>query len=319
MAIEWIKANLALRYAAFGDDEYSVGKRIVERAHAGIIAAKAQKLLWNGSEESNCRIPQAFWRFEDLNGDLVEDWERGDFHRSDRYEIEEQAFGVSFDFLAVADLVPPERQAEATRQISLVSDPDWISARDLHRLMFTLHNPALAGAAIVEACQLSQIAGRADRMKGEERSGPSTLAPTSTSNAMAWDIPLWFWRDFIKSSGGQDWSLNKVQGEGRREGRWIKIDLQGVYFHRSGLRNLGLESVDEPAKARAKSGRKPSYDWPSACLAIFGDIHRGDLKPESQADVERALISHLTVEGKEPSESTVRPYAKKIWEESRKA
>jgi hypothetical protein len=319
MAIEWIKANLALQYAAHGDDEYAVRLRIVERAHAGLIASKAQKLLWNGSEENNRSIPQAFWRKDELDGDLNEDWEQGDFSRHDRYETQEQAFGVSFDFLALSEMVASDRKAEAMRHISLASDADWISASDLRRMLFSIHNPANAGSAIIEACQLCQIAGRAERMNGESSESGSKLDPTSRYGAMAWDIPLWFWRDFIEDANTQGWSLNKIHGYGRREGRWIKIELQGVYFHRSGLTNLGLGVVHEPTTGKVKSGRKPTYDWPAACLAIFGEIHRGDLKPESQADVERALISHLSRGDKQPSESTVRPYAKQIWEESQKA
>lgn len=319
MAIEWIKANLALQYAAFGDDEYSVRKAIIERANAGIIASKAQKLLWNDTEENNRRIPQAFWRKDEFDGDLHEDWERGDFARHDRYEIQEKAFGVSFDFLALSELVPAHLQGKAMQQISLSSDQDWISARDLHQMMFAIHNPAKAGNAIVEACQFGQIAGRASRMMGEAPSGDSKFDPSSRYGAMSWDIPLWFWRDFIKDINIQDWGLSKVRGDGKREGRWIKLELQGVHFHRSGLANLGLASAHHPATEKVKSGRNPKYDWPAACLAVFGEIHRGDLKPESQADVERALISHLSDMDKGPSESTVRPYAKRIWEESQKA
>lgn len=75
---------------------------------------------------------------------------------------------------------------------------------------------------------------------------------------------------------------------------------------------------DATADTRAV-GRRPKYDWPASCLAVFGLIHRGDLKPENQAEVERALIAHLSDENGGPSESTVRPYAKMIWEESLKA
>lgn len=68
-----------------------------------------------------------------------------------------------------------------------------------------------------------------------------------------------------------------------------------------------------------RRGRRPKYDWPAASVAVFGMIHRGDLKPETQADVERALIAHLTRNDDAPSESTVRPFAKLIWEEQAKA
>jgi len=95
MAIEWIKANLALKYAAYGDDEYSVRKAIIERANAGIIATKAQKLILDNTEESNRRIPPSFWRTDDLSDDLHEDWERGDFQRSDATKLMNKRSGLA--------------------------------------------------------------------------------------------------------------------------------------------------------------------------------------------------------------------------------
>jgi len=205
------------------------------------------------------------------------------------------------------------------REISLYSDQEWISACDLQQMMFALHNAAQAGSAIVEACQLGHIAGRAERMTGAAPIGSRKPDSSSQFAEMAWDVPIWFWRDFISAPDNQEWGLNRICGEGHREDRWAKFKLQGMHFHRSGLINLGLEASKEPEARQAKSGRKPTYDWPAACLAIFGEIHRGDLKPENQADIERALISHLSRGDKQPSESTVRPYAKQIWDETQKA
>lgn len=135
-------------------------------------------------------------------------------------------------------------------------------------------------------------------------------------------MPLWFWRDFndVRKAIYQ-WDLGKVRGEARRDGEAQRIQLQDLHFHRSGLINLGLApstKADEPAH-ESKRGRRPHYDWPAASLAIFGLIYRGDLKPETQADIERALIGHLTKGDNSPSESTVRPFAKQIWDEYSRA
>ena len=46
--------------------------------------------------------------------------------------------------------------------------------------------------------------------------------------------------------------------------------------------------------------------------------YRGEFKPKVQADNELAKIKSLTVGDKEPSESTVRPYASAIWLEYKK-
>lgn len=73
--------------------------------------------------------------------------------------------------------------------------------------------------------------------------------------------------------------------------------------------------VDSPdpeiESADPKSGRPAVYDWLEATNAIWAKLYGNELKPKSQADIERALILHLK---NGPGESTVRPFAKAIWE-----
>jgi hypothetical protein len=87
-----------------------------------------------------------------------------------------------------------------------------------------------------------------------------------------------------------------------------------------GVSEDGDNSLAEIASDdESRRGRKPKYDWPTATLAVFGLIYRGELQPEIQADIERALIDHLTRGESAPSESTVRPYARLVWDEYSKA
>ncbi|MEO7602478.1 MAG: hypothetical protein ABIS39_04335, partial [Sphingomicrobium sp.] len=110
-------------------------------------------------------------------------------------------------------------------------------------------------------------------------------------------------------------------GKGRREGSSETIKLQGLHFHRSGLAFLGLADGDRQEEIREPSnrGRKPTYDWQSASAAIWGKIYRGDFQPTCQADIERALQTQLAIGDKKPSESSVRPLARIIWDETKKA
>ena len=60
-------------------------------------------------------------------------------------------------------------------------------------------------------------------------------------------------------------------------------------------------------------GRKRKYDWEEGGNAIWGAIYRAELIPNNQADVEKALQAHFRIGDDDPSESTVRPYANRIW------
>lgn len=313
MAIEWIKAPLALKYVALGECDYPSRAKICERAYSGLIAAKADLLIWDETESRNKRVPKELWWTEGREA-LEQDWETGDFSTWSDEQFEIKAFGVSFDFLAISELVPADKQAIAMRAISMMAEDDWISASELQRLMFAKVNPAMAGDAIIEACKLGQIAGRAMRASGEG-SGRSTANGWA---AIEWDIPLWFWRgftDFERSS--HDWQMGTAKGRGVGPSGSDFIKLQGVHFHRSGLVNLGLAQLGEAEQS--KRGRKATYDWQQATSAVWGQLVRGELIPDNQAMIERALIILLTRGDKEPSESTVRPYAKQIWDEFTKA
>ena len=317
MKHEWIKAALALEYVSGALPDYAARIQICERAQAGLIAAKAERMIWGERDQRDRTIDQRFWWAR--GGEvLAQNWTTGDFATWIDDTVQAKAFGVSFDFTALSELVPASKQAEALRRISVIGDEEWISASDLLDLMSVKGGPY--SAKLLEACQLGKIAGRAMRARRCHRvtyAGPDL----HIWGAIEWDVPLYFWRDFATGQRANvDWLLSRFSGHGGNEHSFDDIELQGVHFHRCGLTNLGLEKANaDEAPAKSRGGRKPSHDWPAACVHVFGLIYRGELKPRNQADVERAFIDHLTEGDAIPSESTVRPYAKRIWEEAQKA
>lgn len=320
MAHEWITAETALRFLTDETYSYAEQRAICERAHGGMIAAKAELLLWNGEQHKQQMIPKQFWWAEGHEA-LEQDWSTGDFSTWIDETIAVKAFGVSFDFLGISELASAERRAIGMKRISVSSDEEWISAADLQRLVYSQAAISKAGALIIEACVMGQLVARAVRVSGVV-GGTSRTSQKREWVAREWDVPLWFWRDFMKSeSSKRDWTLGKARGKGKRGAAWETIEIQGLHFHRSGLPSLGLpENVgSDQSSGGAKRGRRPTYDWPAASTAIWGRIYRGELIPEHQAEIERAFQAHLARGDKEPSESTVRPYAKSIWDEFTKA
>lgn len=314
MPSEWIKADLALAYVSAEPLDWSAQRRICARAFAGMIKAKADRMVIDEQEFRDQLIDREFWA--DGREALQEDWTAGDFSSCPDGLSEVKAFGVSFDFAAISDLVPSDRKAEALRRISSADRDQWISARELASRLQKEADVTNVEKAIVEAAQLGQISARALRAQGSFRH--RSFLDWAVRE---WDVPLWFWRELVRPDHYQNWNLNTAHGDGTRNGEDIRIQLQGVHFHRSGLEHIGLADggARDSSSSRASTGRRPKYDWPAATLAIFGLIHRGDLKPSSQADVERALICHLTNGDEMPSDSSVRPYAKLIWHEHNKA
>ena len=137
-----------------------------------------------------------------------------------------------------------------------------------------------------------------------------------------WDVPTWFWTEFtVGRNSSQDWVLGRFSGDGRTARGNGAITLTGLHFHKQtldALLGMGGDTSGQPTaidEAESRRGRRSTYDWQTASSAVWGQLHRGDLRADTQADVERALISILRHGDHEPSESTVRPYAKTIFEE----
>ncbi|WP_428681103.1 hypothetical protein [Sphingopyxis sp.] len=65
--------------------------------------------------------------------------------------------------------------------------------------------------------------------------------------------------------------------------------------------------------ATSQGGRPPIADWEAAALEIAGRYYRGDFKPNTIADVSRALGSWLGAQDIHPSESVLRTHGKAIF------
>ena len=69
-----------------------------------------------------------------------------------------------------------------------------------------------------------------------------------------------------------------------------------------------------PPTSTKKGGRPPAGDWEVAALEMAGRYYRGDFKPQTIADVGRALAGWLADQDSHPSDSVVRVHAKRIFE-----
>ena len=68
---------------------------------------------------------RGFWWAEGHEA-LNQDWQAGDFSTWINHAVEVKAFGVSFDFVALSELVPADKQATALRRFSVMANDEWI-------------------------------------------------------------------------------------------------------------------------------------------------------------------------------------------------
>lgn len=75
-----------------------------------------------------------------------------------------------------------------------------------------------------------------------------------------------------------------------------------------------MTSVSAAAPLPKKGGRPPAEFWDDMWAAIAASLYSGDLKPRSQADVERAMATWIEANDHSAADSTVRGRARRLWD-----
>lgn len=204
----------------------------------------------------------------------------------------------------------------------------WIPSADAIQLVAQRYDVseryadfAIALAVAEEALlkRLSNGALRARAAKGQMNNG-DPFAMENESHFENECLPANFWWT-LSVSDPKDRELDWVLGDFSYNSGFNDLCASGsafdVHFDANGIPGALLLAEADSAETNGpnRPGRPARYDWPKTVLAIFGLIYRGDLKPGNQAEIERAIIDHLSDKNGGPSESTVRPFAKLVWEE----
>ena len=305
MAEHWITASQALE---IGGDAIALCKRL----HTGAIRARARLLKIDENALSNMSVPVQLW-WAQGHGALDQDWQNGDFATWFDRDQRVEAFGVTFALSGVLEMIDAERRPSVIRKMSVAGNPAWITAREARIFAFEQlgFDQVVAAEVVLEKARLGLVIARAMEARGS--TGDRDEIDWSWEES-EWDVTPWFWDNFTSvGSSSQDWQTGKFSGSGWSPTSIRSITLSGVYFHRESLEALGPPKSG--TESESQRGRRPTYKWAEAVSAIWGKLHRGELLPKTQADIEAALIVCLTKGEKGPSESTVRPFAKPIWDE----
>ena len=288
---------------------------ICSRAAEGLLKARAQVYITQKGRTEKALVPTEFW-WAKGHAALDQNWATGDFVTWIDRTFELKAFGVEFDFLGLKLMLSALRSAELARQLSVVSNPNWISAREARQFAWEQlgANPAAAGDLLIQHLKLGFVPGRAVLMQECRSKNDADWV----FEEREWDIPDWYWDCFVdKESSSQDWAQGKFSGRGLSPDGLRWITLSGVHFSASALRSLASGPSDESSVQVTpnKGGRPRKEWWDDLWCAIWGDVYRGDLKPKSQAEIERAMMDWAIAQDESVSESTLKPSARKMFAE----
>ena len=243
---------------------------------------------------------------------LQQDWLSGDFAGKAGI-LDWRAIDVTFSLNGVLELLPFEQRSLALTCLSVAGKADWMPAEEA-----ALRTGDVTGRAIVEHARLGFVAGRAVLAQRFAEARTTMLSWEERE----WSIPTWFWQSCATLPNSfQDWERGRLKAEvpGPNQDEWMQ--LSGVHFLTELLQVLFSRTEDAQVaddivpknSARGKGGgRPPQTWWDDMWCDIWGLIHQGDFKPETQSDVEWAMMTWAAKQEYDLGETTARLKARKL-------
>lgn len=177
----------------------------------------------------------------------------------------------------------------------------WISAFEAYKLVAdAMVNPNRIRHTICSRAHAGVIKAKA-----------KTLIIGSRSVKEA-SIPPKFWWAGGEAALKQNWRVGDFE-------TWIdrrtKVQAFGVSFSRPAIEALIAPAIAnrQPARAAQVNGRPPAAFWDDLWIEICRQLYVGELVPRKQSDLEAAMMDWAIKHGHDPSESTIRPRARKLW------
>src|SRR3954447_6619756 len=264
----WIRARNAFDIIA----EESFGQTstaICSRAAEGLLKTRARSFSTEAGPRENVPLPTQFWWAKGHSA-LEQNWETGDFSTWIDRTYEWKAFGVEFDFFGLKEMLSAVRAADFARRLSVVGNPDWVSARGAREFAWeSLNaNAAAAGDTVLQHVKLGFVPGRAVLM---QRSATRNASNWDLEER-EWDIPDWFWENFVtEGASAQDWEQAKFSGAGTTPHGRAAITLTGVHFSLRALKDLAYPAQPHTAAPapQSKGGRPPKNWWDDLWCALW--------------------------------------------------
>jgi hypothetical protein len=203
-------------------------------------------------------------------------------------------------------LVDMSGTAPEDNAVDLEATDEWLSADETHRRIANRTASPGTRHAIAQRAHAGILRAKAQVFIRGQESQPDA------------DIPKEFWW-----AGGHE-ALQQNWGTGDFEtwiDRRIHMRALGVSFHLGDLRKAFPEAfkpdpaaVLSPEISSGKSGRLPAEWWDDLWIEMCRSLYLGDLQPQKQADIEKAMSEWIASKGQSAAISTVRSRARKLWQ-----
>jgi hypothetical protein len=180
---------------------------------------------------------------------------------------------------------------------------DWISAANAVALLKPFLSADLAQLEICKRAHVGLIRARAEWFMHDNKAANNV------------EVPSLFWWAAGHSVLKQDWTAGDFSTWSDRG--TVHLQAFGVTFVRADIEKLLPQAdatpVAEVVAPPAKGGQPPIGFWDDLWIEIFGRIYLGDFKPQTQADIEKAMSQWAIDQNQSAGETTIRDCARKLW------
>jgi hypothetical protein len=304
-------------------------RAICSRAHAGLIAARARRLIIDKKVEDHAEVPARLWWAEG-GAALKQNWATGDFETWTDHQVHYRAYGVDFLRADIEAMLPASSRR---REVSAWQPGNYAEAsRCLDELSAAIGgDKARAGELIIRNCRAGLVPSRCTRLRWRvsDRYGDEDQSEENTT------IPDWVWEHCLGEPDAiLNWPANIFAGEGEIDGDRYKVTVSGVQFEVGAV--IAVEKMElssrSPAAEEAKpsedrpklQGRRLSSEWPFWVAELVATIHEegapAGLGSQGQEELIKRVADRLAERGREPlGRSTVQPVVQAVLDRLRAA
>lgn len=303
MSDEWIAAHEA--YARVQVHyPYRATEAICERAHDGLIAARAERLIVGDEVVEPAIIPQGFW-WARGQAALAAKWPSGDFETWIDGHIHCRAYGVIFARIDIERMLPaqatapgfaralPGNYASATLCRSEVAATLNCTVREAERM-------------ILRRARTGLLASRCSRIwwRTRDRYGASDQEDTNVA------VPDWFWEECLDDPDVVlDWISGEFVGRGIVDDDECKVRVSGVEFEIAGIVALEVfereqsgqdgnakehaASESDPPATVANPTRKLNELWLPWVAELVAYVHEDGIPPGVGSQGQQKIIKDV--------------------------
>jgi hypothetical protein len=325
MPSDWINADQALRLVSESCHPMLARKSICTRANAGLIRARARRVIMGSEQADECDVPTKFW-WARGEAALEQNWATGDFETWIDGGTHCLAFGVEFLRTDIVAMVPSKLHGKTLSEWQAGNfEP---AGRCLEELKASLGlTTAEASSALLKHCRAGLVRSRCKEIWSRLRTRYGDQEPDVEHDV---EVPEWAWSSVSGPDAILNWPASAFAGEDLIDGDEVKVKLTGVELEVGGVIELeryiqSLRSDAEGAPPKepeapasvGKGGRRPSEKWPDWVAELVAVVHDegipGGVGSQGQEKLLERIANALAERGLEgPARTTVQPVVQAV-------